>query len=237
MKEMTIGIYVPSYRRSNRILTQHIFEDCTYVVRKTEEEAYRNAGVKKIWAVDDEYIDDGDKVVYYIAENAKEDIIVCADDDIGDMKYLLDDTTSLCRDKERITDEIYRIGQLVYDLRIGLATTPPTCIPYNYDREFVFKGVPGAIKWFNKEVFKAKLDRSVSENFDIDMVMQELLYNRIILIPKYLHDDGVMDVNAGGNSSRKRQDQIDSVTNMKARWGKYFDYDFNKNKPKINVDR
>ena len=237
MEEMTIGIYVPSYKRSDRILTQNIFESCTYVVRKSEEEAYKKAGVKNIWAVEDQYIDDGDKVIYYIVENAPEDIIVCADDDIGDMKYLIEESYSLNKDKEKITDEFYRIGQLIYDLNIGLATIQPTCIPYNYDREFAFKGIPGAVKWFNKNVFKAKLDRTVSENFDIDMIMQELLLNRIILLPKYFHDDGVMDVNAGGNSSRKRQDQIDSITNMKAKWGKYFDYDLDKNKPKINVVR
>jgi len=61
--------------------------------------------------------------------------------------------------------------------------------------------------------------------------------NAIRCVAKYLYDKGQMDVNAGGNSARKRQDQLDSITNMKAKWGKYFDYDLNKNKPKINVDR
>ena len=41
----------------------------------------------------------------------------------------------------------------------------------------------------------------------------------------------------GGNSSKTRQAQIDCVQEMKLRWGKYFDYNFNNNKPRINVKR
>ena len=60
MEGCTLGIYVPSYRRSSKILTYHLLEYCTYMVRKSEEQAYREAGVENIWAVDDELIDGGD---------------------------------------------------------------------------------------------------------------------------------------------------------------------------------
>ena len=68
-------------------------------------------------------------------------------------------------------------------------------------------------------------------------MLQELAVNRITLSPKYLYDKGVIDKNAGGNSERKRRDQIASVNNMKAKWGKYFDFNFKQNKPIINVSR
>lgn len=237
MEGCTLGIYVPSYRRSNKILTYHLLEYCTYMVRKSEEQAYREAGVENIWAVDDELINRGDKAYFYIAEHAPEDIIVVADDDIEDFQYLLVQSEQLGCDKETITSEIERIGQILFDLNLGLAFIPPNCIPCNYSQEFAFKGIPGAVKWFNRNVFKAKLDEKVSHNFDIDMVLQELLVNRICLMPKYFYDKGFVDVNEGGNSNRLRAEQLASITTMQAKWGKYFGYVDNKNKPRINVKR
>lgn len=237
--EPTIGIYVPSYKRANRILSYHLFEKCTYMVRKSQADDYLAAGIapEDLWAVDDQYIDCGSKAYMYIVENAQDDIIVVCDDDVKDFVYLLDSATSLNGNAERITAEIERLARIVYDLGIGHAFLPPTAIPYNYTQEFAFKGIPGAVKFYNRGVFKAKLDRNVSENFDIDLILQELLTNRICLQAKYFVPIADMDTNAGGNSDRVRQDQIDSITNMKAKWGKYFQYDFRKNKPTINVAR
>ncbi len=236
---MTLGIYVPSYKRSHRILTYNLFEKCTYLVRKSQAEDYLNAGIAKddLWAVDDELIDDGCKAYMYIVNNAPEDIVVVADDDIEDFRYMLSEVVPIEGNKEIITSEIERIGQIMYDLKIGLGFIPPNAIPYEYDREFAFKGIPGAVKWFNKRVFKAKYDDKVSENFDIDIILQELLINRICLMPKYFYDKGKIDVTEGGNSERKRKDQLASITNMKAKWGKYFDFNEKKNKPIINVAR
>lgn len=237
--EMTVGIYVPSYRRANRIRTYHIFEKCTYMVRESEKDAYIAGGIapEDIWAVEDENINDGVKAYFWIVDHAPEDIIVVADDDIGDVGFIINELYYLGGDKQRITDEIYRIAQLVYDLDIGLASNAHAGPAYNYDKEFGWKGVPSAIKWFNRRVFKARPDGRCAENFDIDIVMQELLINRICLFPKYFRVLAAADKNAGGNSGRVRQDQIDSVENMKRKWGRYFSYDFKSNKPAINVRR
>lgn len=239
MNETKAMIYVPSYHRSNAIKTYHLLEKCIYVVRKSEEQAYLKAGIKKedLWAVDDELINGGDVVVWYIIEHAKEDAIIICDDDFDDFRYLLDFTYDVEKDKATITAELERILQLVVDLDIGLGFLAPTCIPYNYTQEFAFKGIAGAVKFVNRKVFKAKYDKSVAENFDIDMTLQELVHNRIVLMPKYFYDKSKMDVNAGGNSERVRQQQVDSAMNMKAKWGKYFDYDWKHNKPNIKVVR
>ena len=237
MEDVSLGIYVQSYKRSNQILTNDLLEDCTYVVRKSEEEDYRKAGIKKIWAVEDELIDSAIKTYWYIITNAPEDIVFVADDDIEDFCYRLDDITPMNKDKEVIMSEIERIAQIMYDLKIGYACIDATGVPYGYDGEFAFKGTSGSIKWVNKEVFKAKMDETVPYNYDLDIVLQELLYNRIILKPRYIVGKDYQDVNAGGDSSKKRQQQIDSINNMKIKWGKYFDYNFKSNKPKINVPR
>lgn len=55
-EELTLGIYVPSYKRSDRILTYNLLEDCTYVVRESEKADYERAGIKNILAVKDEEI-------------------------------------------------------------------------------------------------------------------------------------------------------------------------------------
>lgn len=239
MEYVKMKIYVPSYHRSDVIKTYHLLEECTYVVRKSEEQKYLDAGIaqKDLWAVEDELIDGGALVVYYIIEHAEEDVICICDDDFDDFKYMIDKQWNIGRDKETITAEIERQCQLIYDLDIGLGFLTPTAIPYNYDREFGFKGVPGAVKFINRKKFKAKYDEAVVENFDIDMELQELIHNRICLTPKYFYDKSLMDVNAGGNSERVRQDQIDSVMNMKAKWGQYFDYNWQKNKPNVRVKR
>lgn len=239
METVKSAIYVPSYHRSNAIKTYHLLEKCTYVVRKSEEQAYLKAGIKKedLWAIDDELINGGDVVVWYIIEHAPEDVFCICDDDFEDFKYMIDFCWDIGKDKSVITAEIERQLQLIYDLDIGLGFLMPTCIPYNYDREFAFKAIPGAVKFINKKVFSSKYDPAVAENFDIDMVLQELMNNRICLVPKYFYDKSKMDVNAGGNSERKRKDQEDSVANMKIKWGKYFDYNFEKNKPNIKVSR
>jgi hypothetical protein len=86
-------------------------------------------------------------------------------------------------------------------------------------------------------MFKAKLDEDVKYNYDIDIILQELLCNRITLKPKYFVSKGETDRNEGGNSSKKRADQIACIELMKKKWGKYFDYNIKHNKPRICVKR
>lgn len=238
MNEITLGIYVMSYKRSHLITTMHLFEECTYVVRKSEAEAYRSAGVEKIWAVEDKFIDSAQKVFFYIVQNAPEDIVFCADDDIEDVYYRLNDMTRLERDKETITAEVERIAQLLVDLNLGYACNDATGVPYGFDGEFAFKGTSGSMKWVNRRAFKAKMDLAVPYNFDLDIVLQELLYNRIVLKPRYLVGKDKGDVNAGGDQEQKTiAKRKDSILNMQRKWGSYFGYNFKNNRPRIVVTR
>lgn len=237
-EELTLGIYVPSYKRSDRILTYNLLENSTYVVRESEKADYERAGIKNILAVKDEEINNGAKVVYWIIQNAKEDVVAIIDDDIEDFAYRIDTTDRLNGDKETITAEIERVAQLLVDLDLGFGFIDATITPYNYVQEFGVKGVCGGIKWVNRRKFKAKYDEKVVLNFDCDIVMQELLLNRITLNPKYLCSIDKMKVNKGGEASgRKRKDQEDSILNMRLKWGKHFDYNFKNDKPKMNVKR
>lgn len=73
---------------------------------------------------------------------------------------------------------------------------------------------------------------------DVDKVLQELLHNRVILIPKYLAMNTSVDKNAGGdNDSKNNQKIIDCNLYMKQKWGKYYDFDYKKNTPSIRVKR
>lgn len=234
---LSLGIYVQSYHRYNAILTQNLFERCTYVVRKSEEELYRKAGVKDILAAPDEEVGNAIRTYWWIVDHAPEDIVFVADDDIEDVMYRLDDIARLNRNKEIITAEVERIAQLMADLDIGYACIDATGVPYGYDGAFAFKGTSGSMKWVNKKVLKARPDERVKYNYDLDLILQELLLNRVILKPRYIIGKDHQDTNAGGDSSKKRQDQIDSINNMKLKWGKYFKYNFKNNKPMINVPR
>lgn len=235
--EVTLGIYVQSYHRYNKILTQDLLEHCTYVVRASEEAEYRKAGVSNVLAAPDDEVNNAIRTYWWIIDHAPEDIVFVADDDIEDVMYRLDDTTRLNKDKETIMAEIERIAQLMVDLDIGYACIDATGIPYGYDGEFAFKGTSGSMKWVYKKVLKARSDERCKYNYDLDLVLQELLLNRIILKPRYIICKDYQDVNAGGDSSKLRQDQIDSIENMKRKWGKYFAYDYKKNRPRIRVQR
>lgn len=232
----SLGVYVMSYNRYDKILTNQWIEGCTYVVRKSQEQKYREAGIERIWAIDDELIDSNIKTYWYIIKNAPEDVVFVADDDIMQFKYRLDVAYPI-DDPDTVMDEIYRIAQILVDLNLGYAANDATGVPYGYDGAFAFKGTSGAIKWVNKMAFKAEMDESVKYNYDIDIVLQELLRNRIVIKPRYLICRDFQDTNKGGDSSKKRSWQIDSIHNMTIKWGRYFKYNLASNKPRINVKR
>ena len=122
--------------------------------------------------------------LYWVIQHAPEYVIFVADDDIEKFVYRLDTTTYLetkngTPDKEKITSEVERIAQLIYDLDIGYAFDQSTLAPYAYTSEFSFVGVPGHMRWINRKALKAVYDKNDLATSDVDMTMQELLKNRI----------------------------------------------------------
>ena len=98
-----------------------------------------------------------------------------------------------------------------------------------------FTKLKKATQWLNLN--KSRYDEEVYHNCDLDVMLHELLVNRIILRPLYFCVIAGTDTNGGGNSSKTRKDQIECAYAMKKRWGKYFDYNFKNNKPSIRVNR
>lgn len=236
MEEVKLGIYVPSCGRAETTTTFELLDECTYVVRKSEEEAYKKRGIPKVWAVPDEEIDSYVKVSNYINEHAPEELIFTIDDDVDYFLYRMDRSEKIT-DKEVVMSEIERIAQILLDLNIGFGAEDAAVTPWNYISEFSFKGTTGAMRWYNKNAYKSRYDEKVYHNCDLDVMLHELLVNRIILRPLYFCVQAGTDTNSGGNSSKTRQDQIDCVDEMKRRWGRYFSYNFKNNKPRINVER
>lgn len=245
---LTFGIYCMSYQRSDRILTNDCFEYCTYVVRENEADLYRKAGIKDLLVIPiDGRLKCGTKVwnfmttLWWIIENTPEDVIFVADDDISNFVYRLNDSTPITDEyfknpKQVTTQEVERIAQMLVDLDLGFACDNPQPALYVYDKEISFKGMPGGIRWINKKALKAKFDPKDWATSDVDMMMQELLANRIILLPKYFHSSSISAVNSGGTT-------VDSDTNykfrlaMKNKWGRYYDFDYKRNIARINVKR
>ena len=238
--ERGFGIYCMSYKRANRIMTKDFFEYITYVVREEEAEDYRKAGVEDILAIPSGKVNSFMSTLYWIIENTPEDLIYIVDDDIVRFMYRIDDKRYLetepgVPDKEKITAEIERIGQLLVDLDIGFAFDNPQPATYVYHSEFEFKGMPGHMRWINKKALKAKYDRTDPAASDVDMMMQELLNNRIVLQPRYLCVDAFMDVNEG--AQRTRRGHLALVEALRNKWGKYYDYDEKRNIARIKVKR
>lgn len=232
-----LGIYIPSYKRADTIITHQLLEYYKVVVRESEKEEYEERiPAENIIAVPDEEIDSLVKVCNWIIDNAKEDIICILGDDIPKMIYRLDHNDSF-DDPETVTSEIERIAQLMVDLGIGYGCTDASIAPWNYDKEFHFAGTSGGVIWVNKKVYSSRFNEKVGYCCDTDVVFQELLKNRIILKPKYLCDKGGTDTNKGGNSSKSRNSMVVSFELMKQKWGKYFRYDLKTNKIYILVPR
>lgn len=236
-----------SYQRPNKILTNDLLEYCTYVVRWKEEEAYRKSGINNLLVIPEGATLKCGTIVwsfmttlYWIIENTLEDVIFVADDDIKTFCYRLDTFTNMKTDmknyKEVATSEIERIAQLLVDLDLGFACDNPQSALYNYTQEFCFKGMPGGIRWINKKAFKAKFDANDFATSDVDMMMQELLKNRVILQPRYFHSFSIKDKTEGGTTVSSNVNYQFRLA-MKNKWGRYFDYDFKKNQAKINVKR
>ena len=235
---MKFNIYVPSYKRSEKILTQDHLEYCTYVVRKSEEDLYRQAGVKSIWAIEDDKIDSLVKVHNYIIDNAPEDVVCLLDDDIAKFVYRID-TLETILDKETVTREIERLAQIMVDCGIGYGASPSDMNVKYYDRPFKFTGVTGAVKLFNKSKLKSRWKEGLKFLCDIQLELEELLSNRIILIPEYFCAEASMDVNEGGNNAQGKTLAEFNAENeeMKLRWGKYYKIANGGKAGRVNVKR
>ena len=233
----TFNVYVISYHRSDAIQTEHFLEYCTYVVRKSEEQKYKDAGVRSVWGIEDGLIDSVAKVMNYLVQNAPEDVIAIIDDDVNAVCYRLESIEKI-EDGEVVCRELERMGQLMYDLGIGYLACPSDSNVKYYDRPFKFVGVNGGMKMFNRKVVKAQFDTSLKFLTDIDFQMQELLKNRIIMIPNYFCWQCGIDTNKGGNNANKSLHDF-NVENefMGQKWGKYYQPADGSSAGKIRVKR
>ena len=232
----TFNIYVASTRRADKTIVHKLLEYCTFVVRKSEEEDYRKAGITSIWAIEDSEINSFSKVHNYIIEHAPEDIVCVLDDDMAHFRYSLDHNVPI-NDIEVTTREIERLAQIQWDLGVGLLGTRITASPKNYNAEYHFSGMIGPIRIYNRKVLKARYEH-IRFFSDTDFVLQELLYNRIILRPDYFASDAKLETNKGGmNIRRNRKIQLELADYMSEKWGKYFSYRKENNTSKILVKR
>ena len=240
---ISFNIYVMSYQRYDRVVTQNLFEYCTYVVREEEADKYREAGVENLLVIPKDcpvwnFMD----TLWWTIWNTPEDVIFIADDDITRFIYRMNnwlaiDSANFINPVETVTAEVERIAQILVDLDLGLAYDGPQKTLYAYDREWNFKGMPGHCRWVNKKCLKAKYDCKDMASSDIDMAMQEMLLNRITLQPKYfLSDAGQMEVNSGGETNT-REETYQGRLAMENKWGKYYQYDIRRNQAKSNIKR
>ena len=237
----TVGIYVPSCKRYDNIITANTVGKCTYVVRESEKDKYRDAlplrGGVKIISVKDDCINSLGKVRQWIIDNSKEDIVIQLDDDIEFFAYGLKNNYETIKDKDVVLLELLRVAQIIDDLNLGMASLTMTIDVRKRSNEFIFKGVTGIVNWFNKECIKGKYETEIIK-VDLDFMLQELLLNRIIIIPDYLAVKGSYDKNTGGNNTNKTKQRIIDANNyLKIKWGKYFDFNYKSNQSKVLVNR
>ncbi len=238
MKNKTLGVYVPSYKRSNDIKTYHVLNHCTYVVRESEEQAYRDAGVERLLVAPDEEINSLPKVRQWIIDNTPEDIVVQIDDDITGFSYVNKNNLVRIEDMDLVDAEFERVAQILSDLRLGFASIRMQENVIKYNEEFRFQSTIGLICWFNKSGSRSRYDENIRFKADIDFQLQELLYNRIIIVPEYFRARAIYDKNEGGNSVDKNTKTLNATVDyMKSKWGRYYEHNFKTNQSKAKVRR
>lgn len=235
-KMATFNIYVASYNRAKETTTYKHVEYCTYVVRKSQEEEYKQIPVKTL-AVEDEKINSFAKVQNWLIDNAPEDVICVLDDDIIRFVYVIDKRNTV-RSPEIVTAEFERMAQIVEDLDIPLLGIPIVADPRKYSAEFKFSGVIGPMRIYNRKLIKARYEQMPFFG-DTDFVLQELLLNRIVLRPCYLASDAKIEVNKGGmNLKRTKMMQEKTYKEiLKPKWGKYVTFNTKSNVTNIRVKR
>ena len=238
MAEKTLGIYVPSYHRADCIKTDRILNECTYVVRESEADLYRAAGVRKVLPAPDDQIDSLPKVRQWIIDNTPEDIVVQIDDDLDRFSYVNKNNMVVIDDPDVIDGELVRIAQILSDLDLGFASIRMQESVIKYNEEFRFQSTIGLVCWFNKSALKGRYDPEVKFKADTDFQLQELLKNRVIIVPEYLRAKAKYDKNSGGNNVSKNSTAVEStVEYLKNKWGKYYEHNFKTNQSKAKVRR
>lgn len=232
----TVGFYIPSYKRSQNVHDKKLLTSgATYVVRKSEENLYLAEGVDVI-AVEDEAINSLGKVRQWIIDNAKEDVVIQIDDDVEQLGYVLKPNLVVLEESQAI-DEMMRIAQILLDLDLGFASLSMNPNLTFHSSEFLWKAITGGVCWFNKKALKGKYEPDLLK-VDTDFMLQELLYNRICIVPDYLGLCAKHDTNKGGNNQNKSYARLVNANNyLKTKWGKHYDFDYKSNKTKINVKR
>ena len=233
----TVGIYVPSYKRYDCVHDKKLLSaGFTYVVRQSEENLYRAEGVKNLIAVEDEKINSLGKVRQWIIDNAKEDVIIQIDDDVEKLGYVLKPNVRYLEESE-VIDELLRVSQILLDLKLGFASLSMTPDLRRHNSEFIWKAITGGVCWFNKKAIKGKYEPELMK-VDADFMLQELLHNRICIVPDYIGLYAQHDTNKGGNNGNKTYTRLVTANNyLKTKWGKHYDFDYKSNKTKLNVKR
>lgn len=248
MSNITFGIYVMSYRRSDAILTNKLFNHCTYVVREFECEAYAKNGIEDILVIPNGAIlkcgapvNDFMTTFHWIIENTPEDVIAIVDDDLKTYKYRRDILINIYKElenpKDIVEDEFVRLAQLIVDLNLGFLFFQAAEQLYNYTQEFCFKGMTGSTRIVNKCAWKCKYVPGDDAMSDIDMVYQELLLNRIVLQPRYIFGSTPTAMLNSGGSSDSYSSEKNFRLAMKNKWGRYYEYDWRRQVTKININR
>jgi len=236
LKDFGIELYIPSTGRSMNVSTVDLFHEGDYklVVRESEKAAYSKYDL--VVFPDDE-INSLSKVRQKIIDTSKGKLVLQCDDDLSVIAYK-NKENYLEMTKDQIVQEIVRMFSIISDLRLGYWSVTPNADVRKYRAPVTFKGIAGGIVGFNKNYLKSRYDERLFTRTDIDLLLQETKNNRIAMIADYIMIKQKRDKNKGGNNSNKTSRIIGLADEiMKQKWGKYYEYDKEKNIPKILYKR
>lgn len=236
LKDYGIELYVPSTGRAGDVTIGQLFYDgdFTLVVRESEKEEYKDYNCISF---PDEEINSLSKVRQKIIDSCKGNFVLQCDDDLTMVTYK-NKGNYVEMTKDQVVLEIVRMFDILDDLKLGYWTVTPNADVRKYRAPITFKGIAGGIVGFNKKYLKGRYDERLFTRTDLDMLFQETQKNRIALIADYIMIKQKRDKNRGGNNTNKTARKIGIADEiMKQKWGKYYEYDREKNIPKILYKR
>ena len=241
LRSFGIEPYIPSCGRWEIATTQKLLheDDAVFVVRESQKEQYEAKGFR-VKSYPDEEINSLTKVRQKIIDDCPSDYCLQLDDDITEV-HARTQEVRVQMENEDFWNELLRAFCIIDDLKIGVFTIgqEPSGDIRKYNRPFSFVGTGGTILGFNKPCLKARYDPNVGSKVDTDFILQELLYNRIVLVIHYFGVSHDVDILPGGQQFRKTSQEVyRSVEYLKAKWSdKIYDFNFDSNTSKIKVKR
>lgn len=240
---MNIQIYVPSYKRAGKTITDRWLKDCVLVVNESEKKEYKlkHKG-HRIVAAPDSVKGNMAKVRNFILQQAfekdKVDVCVMMDDDVSGVGYYEKRDPVRLKSKE-LYEHVATWATMAEEIGTVLFGVNLQSDPKFYREYSPFSLLSPVLGPFSCILpTDIKYDTRLSLNEDYDFFLQAVRRHRKVLrFNKYHYFAGHIDMEGGCAAHRRLDQEREQASVMIKKWGsKVVSYDFDRSiNPRVRV--